>query len=196
MDRPPKQFADKLSADALNERDIARHNRSKITQWLGTQRGRAQYRPPPRAAKSVNKILKPLAKKAGGSTANLRPHWPQIVGDKLARVSKPARYASGVKGRTLVIEAPSAAATLLKSNRDRILDRIEAAIGPHDIAHIKISPRKNRDMSHPAVKKYTPAARGLTPTEQAELDKKLSKLKNKALRPALEKLGKKLYTKD
>ena len=196
MDRPPNGFADKLSADALNKRDIARHNRSKITEWLKTQRGRPQYRPPPRAARSVNKVLKPLAKKAGGSTANLRPHWPQIVGDKLARVSKPARYASGARGRTLVIEAPSAAATLLKSNRDRILGRIESAIGPHDIAHIKVSPRQNRDMDHPAPKKYTPASRGLTPTEQAELEDKLSKLKNKALRPALEKLGKKLYTSD
>lgn len=185
--------------DDMNARDRARAGRLKVTQWLETQRGRAQYRPPPLAGRSVNKIIKPLAKKAGGSTANLRPHWPQIVGQKLARVSKPARYSSGARGRTLIIEAPSAASTLLSSNKRRILERIEAAIGPHDIAHIKITPRRNKDnmpaSSSHGQKKYTPAQRGLTPREKAELDEKLSTLKNQALRPALEKLGKKLYTK-
>lgn len=180
----------------INARDRQRHDRARISDWLETQRGRPQYRPAPHAGRAVNKILKPLAKKSGGSTANLRPHWPQIVGDKLARVSKPVRYASGARGRTLVIEAPSAAATLLTSNAARILSRIEAAIGPHNIAHIKIAPRRNREYTTSAPKTYTPAQRGLTPSEQKELDVTLSKLKNKALRPALEKLGKKLYTKD
>lgn len=185
MDRPKTD---------INSRERARHNRARISGWLETQRGRPQYRPAPHAGRAVNKILKPLAKKAGGSTANLRPHWPQIVGDKLARVSKPARYASGAKGRTLVIEAPNAASTLIMSNISRILQRIEAAIGPHDIAHIKVAPRRNREVAPAAPKKYTPVQRGLTPTEQAELEDKLSKLKHQALRPALEKLGKKLYT--
>lgn len=187
MDRP--------KAD-INTRDKQRHNRARISDWLETQRGRPQYRPAPHAGRAVNKIIGPLAKKSGGSTANLRPHWPQIVGDKLARVSKPARYSSGARGRTLVIEAPSAAATLLQSNRTRILARIEAAIGPHNIAHIKIAPRRNRAFDNSPQKKYTSAQRGLTPSEQKELDLTLSKLKNKALRPALEKLGKKLYSQD
>ena len=185
MDRPKND---------RNAEDRARYARSRVSEWLETQRGRPQYRPAPSAGRAVNKILRPLAKKAGGSTANLRPHWPQIVGDKLARVSKPARYASGARGRTLVIEAPSAAATLLTSNMSRILQRIEAVIGPHDIAHIKVTSRRNKPISA-APKKYAPAQRGLTPSEQAELDDKLSKLKNEALRPALEKLGKKLYTR-
>jgi len=186
MDRPKTD---------INARERQRHNRARISDWLETQRGRPQYRPAPHAGRAVNKILGPLAKKAGGSTANLRPHWPQIVGDKLARVSKPARYASGLRGRTLVIEAPNAASTLIMSNMQKILERIEAAIGPHDIAHIKVAPRRNREMSASAPKKYTSAPRGLTPSEKAELDEKLSKLKHEALRPALEKLGKELYTR-
>lgn len=184
------------SKSDINSRERARHNRALISDWLETQRGRPQYRPAPHAGRAVNKILKPLAKKAGGSTANLRPHWPQIVGDKLARVSKPARYASGAKGRTLVIEAPSAASTLITSNISRILARIEAVIGPHDIAHIKVAPRRNRLIPEDTQKKYMAPQRGLTPSEQNELDKKLSKLKHEALRPALEKLGKKLYTRE
>jgi len=186
MDRPKTD---------INQRDRDRRDRARITDWLETQRGRPQYRPAPHAGRAVNKILRPLAKKSGGSTANLRPHWPQIVGDKLARVSKPARYASGARGRTLVIEAPSAASTLITSNMSRILQRIEAAIGPHDIAHIKVTARRNNQIETHAPKKYAPAQRGLTPSEQAELDEKLSTLKNEALRPALEKLGKKLYTR-
>ena len=192
MDRPNKDIN---APKDINARDRARHARSKVAGWLETQRGRPQYRPAPHAGRAVNKILKPLAKKSGGSTANLRPHWPQIVGDKLARVSKPARYASGARGRTLVIEAPSAASTLITSNMSRILQRIEAAIGPHDIAHIKVTARRNNQIEKHTPKKYAPAQRGLTPSEQAELDEKLSTLKNEALRPALEKLGKKLYTR-
>ena len=180
MDRPKTD---------INQRDRDRRDRARITDWLETQRGRPQYRPAPHAGRAVNKILRPLAKKSSGSTANLRPHWPQIVGDKLARVSKPARYASGARGRTLVIEAPSAAATLLTSNITRILARIEAVLGPHDIAHIKVAPRRNREIEAPA-KKYMPAQRGLTPSEQVELDNKLSKLKHEALRLPLENNGK------
>jgi len=178
-----------------NQRERERSANSRMIDWLETQRGRAQYRPPPRAARAVNKLIKPLAKKAGGSTANLRPHWPQIVGDKLARVSKPSRFASGARGRTLVIEAPSAAAALITSNSARILQRIETAIGPHDIAHLKVTHIRNRELPAIGAPKTYAAPRGLTPSEQAALDASLSKLKNKALRPALEKLGKKLYTR-
>jgi len=179
-----------------NQRDRKRHANSRMTDWLETQRGKPQYRPPPRASRAVNKLIKPLAKKSGGSTANLRPHWAQIVGSKLARVSKASRYASGVRGRTLVIEAPSAASALIMSNSARILERIETAIGPHDIAHIKVIHRRNREnASIGAPKPYAQQPRGLTPSEHAKLDESLSKLKNKALRPALEKLGKKLYTR-
>lgn len=194
---PNKASVDKTLDKTLgrNQRERHRSANSRMTDWLETQRGRAQYRPPPRAARAVNKLIKPLAKKAGGSTANLRPHWPQIVGDKLARVSKPSRFASGARGRTLVIEAPSAAAALITSNSTRILQRIETAIGPHDIAHLKVIHRRNREQPPiDAPKKYA-AQRGLTPSEHAQLEDNLSKLKHQALRPALEKLGKKLYTR-
>lgn len=186
MDRPNSD---------INSRERERRNRARISEWLETQRGRPQYRPAPHASRSVNKILKPLAKKSGGSTANLRPHWPQLVGDKLARVSKPARFAPGMHGRTLVIEAPNAAATLLISNANRIFARIETAIGPHDIAHIKVTSRRHRSSAAQAPRQYAPTQRGLTPSEAAELEHKLSKLKNEALRLPLEKFGKKLYTR-
>jgi hypothetical protein len=195
--KTPQKGETLLLAKSLdrNQRDRKRHANSRMTDWLETQRGKPQYRPPPRASRAVNKLIKPLAKKAGGSTANLRPHWPQIMGSKLARVSKASRYASGLRGRTLVIEAPSAAPTLIMSNKTRILERIEKAIGPHDIVHIKVIHRRNRENAPiGAPKSYAPP-RGLTPSEQAEIEQSLSKLKNKALRPALEKLGKKLYTR-
>lgn len=201
MDRPDSDNNAPHKADGndapldRNQRERQRHANSRYTDWLENQRGRPQYRPPPRAARAVNKVIKPLAKKAGGSTANLRPHWPQIVGSKLARVSKASRYASGIRGRTLVIEAPSAAATLIMSNSARILQRIETAIGPHDIAHLKVIHRRNREQPPIGAPKKYVATRGLTPSEHAELENNLSKLKHQALRPALEKLGKKLYTR-
>ena len=189
MDKPD----DKISQSVA--RDQKRHDRARITRWLEKERGKPQFRAAPKASSAVNKIIRPLAKKAGGSTAPLREAWPQIIGSKLAKVSRPLRYGSGMKGKTLIIEAPSAAIAIISSNAPKILERIEAHIGPHNIAHIKVIASRNKTHDAP-IKAYQAKARGLSPSEKDRLERSLSELKNEALRKPLSKLGHSLFIQD
>ena len=171
---------------------ISRKDKQTLSHWLEQKRGKPQYRPAPKAGAAINKVLRPLSKKFGGggaSAAALTKHWPQIVGTRWAKISKPLKYSGGRDGRTLVIAAPGAAATLIMSASGPIIERLNGHLGAGYVTRIRVIQTKMSTASKTSVPK-----RGLSPREELELQEGLSKIENNGLKQALEKLGRGVLT--
>lgn len=173
---------------------LSRKDKQTLNAWLEQKRGKPQYRPAPKAGAAVNKVLRPLSKKfgsGGASAASLSKHWPDIVGTRWARISKPVKFTGGKDGRTLIIAAPGAAATLIMSASGPIIERLNGHLGEGYIHRIRVIQTKMRAESKPTIPK-----RGLSPREEIQLQEGLSKIENNSLKQALEKLGRGVLTDD
>lgn len=174
---------------------ISREDKQTLSRWLEQKRGKPQYRPAPMAGVAVTKVLRPLSKKFGGKTgasaAALSKHWPQIVGARWAKISSPVKFTGGRDGRTLVIAAPGAAATLIMSASGPIIERLNGHLGEGHVTRLRVVQTK---MSTSA--KTSIAKRGLSPREETQLQEGLSNIENDGLRQALEKLGRGVLTND
>ena len=174
---------------------ISRKDTQTLSVWLEQKRGKAQYRPAPMAGVAVGKVLRPLSKKFGGqagaSAAALSKHWPQIVGARWAKISSPLKFTGGKNGRTLVITAPGAAATLIMSASGPIIERLNGHLGEGYVSKLRVIQTKMSANTKASVPK-----RGLSPREESQLQEGLSKIDNDGLKQALEKLGRGVLTDD
>ena len=173
---------------------ISRKDKQALTDWLEQKRGKPQYRPAPMAGVAVGKVLRPLSKKFGGggaSAAALSKHWPEIVGARWAKISQPLKFTGSRDGRTLVITAPGAAATLIMSASGPIIERLNGYLGDGYISRIRVIQTKMTTSKQTSLPK-----RGLSPREETQLQEGLSNIDNDGLKKALEKLGRGVLTDD
>ncbi len=172
---------------------LSREDKQKITHWLEHHRARPQYRTAPTAGMAVSKVMRPLSKKHGGhsSALALSRIWPEIIGERWSKISTPLRFITGRNGRTLIISAPGAAASLIMAASGPIIDRLNTHLGPDHVKAIKVVQTKMRT-DGASVK----ANRGLRPTEALQLRDSLDKIQSENLKLALEKLGRGVITKD
>lgn len=174
---------------------ISRKDKQTLSHWLEQKRGKPQYRPAPMAGVAVTKVLRPLSKKFGGKTgasaAALTKHWPQIVGARWSKISSPVKFTGPREGRTLVIAAPGAAATLIMSASGPIIERLNGHLGEDYVSRIRVVQTKMNTATPATLPK-----RGLSPREEIRLQEGLSKIDSDGLRQALEKLGRGVLTDD
>lgn len=171
--------------------DQKRHNDQVLGRWVETQRGRPQFRAAPSAGLSVNKVMRPLARKHGGgrSAMGLEKIWPEIMGPRWSKISSPVRLLGGRNGRTLIISAPGPAAALIMAQSGPIIERLNAHLGASHISRIKLVQSR---MTKPA---RTHAKRGLAPRQEAKLRDGLSDINNDRLKQALEKMGRQVLSR-
>jgi len=163
---------------------LSRKDKQAIQYWLEHQRGKPQYRPAPTAGMAVAKIVRPLSKKYSGSSsaAMLNKNWPEIVGLRWAKISTPVKFTGGRDGRTLVISAPGAAATLIMAASGPIIDRLNAHLGAGHVTKLRLIQSKLKTQTNPSgIKK------GLSPSQEDQDG--LSNLAEGGLKQALSKLG-------
>ena len=131
---------------------------------------------------AVNRVLRPLSKQFGPGASALTSHWPQIVGTKWAKLSRPLGV-RGAKGeKTLVIEAQGPAATLLQANSGQLLGKINQFLGDGAITKIRVQQGKIlQDEKNTSVSK----------TEN-DVQSALEFKGDNALETALNKLGQKI----
>ena len=174
---------------------ISRDDKQTLSHWLEQKRGKPQYRPAPMAGVAVTKVLRPLSKKFGGKTGasatTLTKHWPQIVGARWAKISSPVKFTGAREGRTLVIAAPGAAATLIMSASGPIIERLNGHLGDGYVSRVRVIQTKMSTATKASIPK-----RGLSPREESQLQEGLSNIENDGLRQALEKLGRGVLTDD
>ena len=167
-----------------------RNTPSAAAPRLGAARGRPAIGTPPRAGYAAGRVLKPLARRFGPSLAELTERWPEIAGERLARLARPVRLTQGRDGGVLTLLARGPAATLVQAESGRIIERANFYCGAAVVARVKVQQGPLHD--RPAAAAPSPrraAPRGLTPSEAAALAEQAEGARSPALRAALERLG-------
>ena len=91
----------------------------------------------------VQKIIRPLHRKQGWTEAQLRSHWPHVVGAALARHTRPAgmSFPRGRQGAaTLTIEVAGPLAVEIQHQTPQIIERINTALGRRAVERIRCVP--------------------------------------------------------
>lgn len=149
-----------------------------------------------RAGGLVATRIRQAGEARGFAVARLLTHWPEIVGDEVARVCRPQKvsWSQGGFGGTLVILAEGAHAPLIQMQEARIRERVNACYGHAAIARIRIvqtAPEMDvqpaRGFAEMAAPFEGPAARDkpLSP----EVSDRLSAIRDPDLRAQLAALG-------
>jgi hypothetical protein len=147
----------------------------------------AQHRARPmigarRLQAALQAALAPLIKAAGPSTGSLDAHWKEIVGERLAQMTRPLRLETSKAGATLHVRAPSAAAALLQHGESQILERVSLAAGVR-VRRLKLV-QTAADAPKPARK-----TRDLPEAERRAIAAAASGIRSPELRSALIALG-------
>lgn len=152
---------------------------------LAEIRARPAPRPMPAMDRALRKALAPILKEAGPSAGTLESRWEEIVGARIAAVTRPVRVAPGKNGATLHIEAASAAAPMIQHAADHIMERVGLATGAkiRTLKIVQTSSRKRPSAPGPA------APPPLSDEQRMALDRSLAPIQTPAVREALEQLG-------
>lgn len=143
----------------------------------------------------VSGVLDPvLAKRAGISTSLLQA-WDEIVGDRLADLSRPEqikwnRRASEddpYEPAMLIVACEAVAALHIQHETTEIIARINAFLGYSAIGRLKIiqKPVQKEEKSKPDL-------REVSDEEKRQIADRVSGIKDDELRKSLERLGKKV----
>jgi hypothetical protein len=152
---------------------------ARAAQALSAKRGRGQIAPPPRAAKSVAALLKPILKETGLGLSDLKRRWAELAGESFSRAS-PERLAAGV----LTLSAPGALAPFLQQQAPLLIERLKLAG-----AKIKSVRIEQRSAPRPKAGNVRPLRRPLSPAEESALAQALDPVGDPGLRSALMRLG-------
>lgn len=166
---------------------------------LSRARTKPPMRPPPRASHKLQKFIKELDSKFGRSANNLESRWPEIVGERLARVTQPVKIIKGKANSAGVLElkVPSSAALFVQHEEKQIIEKVNLFLGHTAVEKIRIQQgRIQSTIARPAVtkSKSRPHLPPMPPAAEAELEASVAELPE-ALRKALMKLGKAAYAR-
>ena len=180
-------------SDLRNQDSLeARAARGNTLAYLQKHRGSPQYRHAPQAGRAAKKILRPLSRKFGPGVSSLRSHWPEIIGERWAALSKPTAVRGSLGAKTLHIEAKGPAAAMLQADSANILAKVNQFLGAGAIAKIMV--KQGRIRIKPKPVQPTPhISEPKMPT--THVYEKLETEGEDSLRTALDKLGSRLKTR-
>lgn len=166
------------------------------------QRGRAPIAPPPPAARATANVLRGFSKTFGAGLGEIATRWPEIVGERMARLCTPVKITGRDGEGALHVAARGPGAMLVEAEAANILERVNAFAGrvvAKRLAITRASARPsaqetNAAQTKPARTRLEPAAApkqlNLTPTQKLALEAELKDVDNPRLRAALFALGK------
>lgn len=137
-------------------------------------------------------ILDPVLKKRAGMTIGLVQSWDEIVGERLAAVTRPEKIAwprrmhedDPFEPATLVIACSGAAALRLQHETAEIIGRVNAFLGFGAVGRIKIVQKAVE-----SARKEKPRQRTLSSDETNRIARVTGAIEDEELRQSLERLG-------
>lgn len=164
---------------------------AEVREILSRRRTRPAPRPTPRASKSLAPLIRKLDEQFGRGAGALEPRWREIVGDRLARVTRPQKLTRGKGGQPGVLElrVAGAAALLVQHQSEDILARVNLFLGAGSVDRLRIAQGPIKPLAEPAQRPKRSAAPPPLPAgAEAELDASLAAAPD-ALKAALTRLG-------
>jgi len=120
-------------------RDLPSENETR--EILSRRRTRPMPRPAPPAGRALAPLIRELDEKFGRGAGALEPRWREIVGDQLARVTRPQKLTKGRAGAggTLELRVAGPAALLVQHQSADILARVNLFLGPGAVDKLRIA---------------------------------------------------------
>jgi len=164
---------------------------AEVREILSRRRTRPAPRPAPRAGRALQKLIHDLDERFGRGASALEPRWREIVGDRLARVTRPQKLTKGRGGQggTLELRVAGPAALLVQHQSEEILQRVNLFLGAGAVERLRIAQGPVKPLPDlPAVPSRKAARPPLPAAAEAELKASLTSASD-ALRGPLERLG-------
>lgn len=163
----------------------------EVREILSRRRSRPLPRPAPRAGRALQKLIKELDDKFGRGPGALEARWREIVGDRLARVSRPQKLTKGRGGAagTLELRVVGAAALLVQHQSEDILQRVNLFLGAGAVDKLRIAQGPVKPLADiPTQPKRRTAPPPLPAHQEAELKASVAMAPD-GLKGSLERLG-------
>ena len=114
---------------------------SEAREILARRRTRPPLRPPPPAGRSLAPLIKKLDAQFGRGAGALEPRWREIVGERLARVTRPQKLTKGrgTAGGTLELRVAGPAALLVQHQSEDIIQRVNLFLGAGSVERLRIA---------------------------------------------------------
>jgi len=165
---------------------------SETREILSRRRTRPMPRPAPPAGRALTKFVRELDDRYGRGASALEPRWREIVGDQLARVTRPQKLTRGRgnQGGVLELRVAGPAALLVQHQSAEILSRANLFLGADSVQSLRIAQGPVKPLPMPAASTKG-ARRRIGPLDaaaQAELDRSVAAAPS-GLREALAGLG-------
>ena len=172
---------------------------SETREILSRRRSRPAPRPAPPAGRALHKFIRELDAKFGRGAGALEPRWREIVGDQLARVTRPQKLTKGRGGAggTLELRVAGPAALLVQHQSADILGRVNLFLGPGAVDKLRIAQGPVKPLATPAASTRG-ARRRIDPLDaeaEAELAKSVEAAPD-ALKAALARLGRAVLSEE
>jgi len=158
---------------------------------LSRRRTRPVFRAPPRAGKALTPLIKKLDEQFGRGAGALEPRWREIVGDRLARVTRPQKLTKGKGGQPGVLElrVAGAAALLVQHQSEDILARVNLFLGAGTVDRLRIAQGPIKPLAEAATRpKRAAPPPPLSASAEAHLAASIADAPDE-LKAALAKLG-------
>lgn len=170
---------------------------SETREILSRRRTRPAPRPLPPAGRALAPLIKELDQKFGRGAGALEPRWREIVGDRLACVTRPQKLTKGRAGPngeklggTLELRVAGPAALLVQHQSADILARVNLFLGPGAVDRLRIAQGPVKPPAAPAASTRGGPRRIDPPDAAAEADLARSlEPAPDALKAALARLG-------
>jgi hypothetical protein len=162
----------------------------EVREILSRRRTRPAPRPAPKAGRALQGLIKELDAKFGRGASALEPRWREIVGDRLARVTRPQKLTKGRGGGgTLELRVAGPAALLVQHQAEDILQRVNLFLGAGSVDKLRIAQGPVKPPPEiAAAPKRRPAAQPLAAHEEAALKAAVAEAPD-MLKGPLERLG-------
>ncbi len=93
------------------------------------------------ASRLLTERIRTAGEARGFAVSRLLTHWPEVVGEEIARLSRPVKvgYAKGGFGATLTLLVEGAAAPIVDMSREKIREKVNACYGYNAISRVVLT---------------------------------------------------------
>lgn len=155
--------------------------------------GDAPFRNPKPLNDLASAVLDPVLRKRAGISVALIQSWEDIVGESIARRSRPEKIQwprrkhedEPFRPATLVVAAEASAALELQHQTGELMARVNAFLGFRAIGKVRLVQK----FAPEPLAKARPKPRALAPEEERRLGERLQPIEDEGLRQSLARLG-------
>lgn len=155
-----------------------------------------------RTSSLLTQRIRRASESRGFSESRVLTHWPEIVGEDIAAMSRPVNvsFGRGGIGATLTLLTTGAQAPMLEMQKEQIRAKVNATYGYNAIARIRITQTAPQGFAEGQVQfdmRHAPQSTPLPdPTVTRKAGHYAENVNDPTLKAALEALGRNVLSKD